>query len=190
MKSSQQVLFRGQVFQNYKDFFSAYFSDTSRFQIESNLEGYIEKMVIKSVDKKDFLRLEVLLLVENGSYAHLFDLRYKHPHSPGFTKIQENNTVGFDNRYNTFKTKALEELVPQLEERLRLGWDEYRYFKEGKYYKSKVCLFSKTKPSVLIYRKTPKGLGYVILSSLFGKLYRYLNKNIKVEHKKIRPDWL
>lgn len=190
MELANQVIFKGQVYQNYKHFFSVYFSDTERFDIEFNLEGHIERMVVKSKNKKDFLRLEILLLVENGTYTHLFDIRYKHPHSPGFSRLQDSKIAGFDGEYKTFNLSLLTKLTQVIEERLSLGWDEYRYFKAGKYYKSKISLPTNTKPQLFVYRKEQKGLGYILLSTLFGSLYHQLNKSIKIEHKVIRPNWV
>ncbi|MGB0521368.1 MAG: hypothetical protein ACPGJS_00340 [Flammeovirgaceae bacterium] len=184
------VSFRGSSYHDYKDFFLEYFSDSQRFAIEVNLEGLFERMIVKSTNKYDFLRLELLFVSENGSYTKLFDIRYKHPHSPGFTKLQDDKPLSLEGQFNQFTAERLALAVQQIEERLQFGWEEFRYFKKGKYYKSKVYLPSTTHPKIFIYRKDKKGLGYILLSSLFSRFYHVFTKQIRIEHKIIQPDWV
>lgn len=190
MSNSSEVFFRNQAYQDYKAFFLAYFSDQQKFNIEVNLAGHLEHIIIKSTDKLIFLRLEIILLIDNGAYQHVLDIRYKHPHSPGFTRLQNENRKGLGDQFRGFSVEKLTALVALMEERLQLGWEEYRYFKADRYYKSKVILPSPNRPRVMVYRKEQKGLGYLLLSALIGKWYRKLNREIRVERKVITVNWL
>lgn len=189
MEQAQTIVFQGNPYRDYKHFFSELFSNTTHFQLEFNLDGHIEVMVVKSTDRKDFLKLELLFVLDNGKYHHLFDVRFKHPHSPGYTKLQDQRLTGFDGKYDTFNSKNLEEVLTLISERISLGWAEDRYFKNGKYYKSKIMLPSYSRPRVQVYRREPKSLAYILLSTLVGKWYRQLHRGIKVEPKVIQPDW-
>jgi len=173
------------MYKSYKDYFDQYFSDTSKFKVENNLEGAIQRDVVRLLPPQPRLIVELLYVVDNGNYQHLFDIRFKHGQSIGYAKWQNENTLGFGNRFTGFSLVRLEEAIALLEERLSLGWTEIVYSKNGEHYKSKIILPSHHSPRILIWRKEAKGLGHILASTLFSKIYYLVNRKIKIEKRVI-----
>ena len=184
------VIYKNQSFSNYKVFFTWYFSDTEKFIVESSLENHLEKLEVKSIIKHDFLKLSIWLLIDNGNYSQLLGLQFTHPHSPGFTKLQMHQVIKSKSKYAAFTEESLNYWINLIEERLTLGWEEFRYFKDGKYYKSKVIIHSEVNPQVFVHRQTQKSFLYLLASFFFAFIYYKLNPKIRIEHKVVQSNWL
>ena len=127
---------------NYKDFFEQYFGDKERFIIESDLELVWQKDTIKAVDKKVKLRIEVYYLIENGSYSQLLDILLKHPDSPGFTRWQNANGGLFKNRFLQFSDSNVAQLQNELEELLKVGWEENVHKQHKTHFRSQIQIIT------------------------------------------------
>ena len=116
-------------YQGFKGFFRELLPSNS-YQVETYLEGHLEREVFRRLDRADATQLEVLFLPENGTYNQIIQLRIKHPKSPALNRLQNAFLVspielgtGFFSEEHAFN------IAEQLRELLRKGWKETMYCK-------------------------------------------------------------
>ena len=106
------------MYSNYKSYFDQYFGDKTKFKIEQHLEGAIQRDVIRFQPPLPRWIVEILYVVDNGRYEHLFDIRFKHAKSIGYAKWQNANSLGLGGQFSAFSISRLEDATRFLEERL------------------------------------------------------------------------
>jgi hypothetical protein len=161
-----------------------------RFQghaIESTLEeGGVECDLIRPASPKQKMMIELWYTLDNGQYQTLLDIRFKHPDSPGYTRLQK--TFPCNLPYPLpYSAENVQKALAIIDERMTLGWTEFLYWKQQKHYKSLIILPKREQsPQKFVYREEAKPLYYILLSTLFGRLYRYF-KGISIETRQITP---